>query len=155
MKYESKKKLFLTGFSIIFLIFIDQFSKFIIRLRQPADGGFYICNKNIAFGIPLPELIFWPIIVIIVILLFLEFRKCFMPICVSDGNQSSLRRPNPLYLAIALAGILSNLIDRLFFGCVIDFIDLKFWPLFNLADVMIVMGAILLIIQNFNTKAKN
>jgi lipoprotein signal peptidase len=145
------KKLLLTSFSIIFLIFIDQFSKYIVR----QSGGFYICNKNIAFGIPIPEFIFWPVIVIVVILLFLEFRKCFMPICVPNGNPDSPKRTNPIYLTIALAGILSNLIDRLFFGCVIDFIDLGFWPLFNLADVMIVTGGILLIIQNFNTRTKN
>jgi signal peptidase II len=139
----------------VVLIAIDQFSKYIVRLRQPADGGFYICNQNIAFGISIPEYIFWPVIVIVIALLTLEFRKCFMPICVSDGNQDLSKRPNPIYLAIALAGILSNLIDRLFFGCVIDFIDLRFWPLFNLADVMIVSGGILLIIQNFNTRTKN
>ena len=155
MRIEKIKTIPAVSVFIAFLIFIDQLSKYIIRLRHLADGGFYICNKNIAFGIPIPEFIFWPMIVAVIILLFLEFRKCFMPICVSDSNQALPKRPNPLYLAIALAGILSNLIDRFYFGCVIDFIDLKFWPLFNLADAMIVSGAILLIIQNFNTKAKN
>jgi signal peptidase II len=138
----------------IILIAIDQFSKYIIRLRQLAGGGFYICNKNIAFGIPVPEFIFWPVISVIIIMLFFSFKKCFMPICVSEGSQTLSRRPNPIYLSIALAGILSNLIDRFSFGCVIDFINLKFWPLFNLADVMIIAGAILLIIQNFNVRVK-
>ena len=133
------------------LVLIDQFLKYIIR----SQGGFYICNNNIAFGIVIPGFIFWSVIIIITALLLLEFKKCFMPICVSDSNQSLSRRPNPIFLSIALAGILSNLTDRLYLGCVIDFIDLKFWPLFNLADVMIVTGAMLLIIQNFNIKAKN
>jgi signal peptidase II len=148
---ESTKKLFLITFSLIVLISIDQFSKYIIR----QSGGFYICNENIAFGIEVPPFIFWPAVAITVIMLSLAFKKCFMPVCVPDNNQMPADRPSPLYLAIALAGIWSNLIDRFSFGCVIDFIDLKFWPLFNLADAMIVTGAILLIIQNFSIRTKN
>jgi len=49
-----------------------------------------------------------------------------------------------LWLAAGLlaGGALSNLIDRLRIGSVVDFIDLPAWPPFNLADVAIVLGAI-------------
>lgn len=43
-------------------------------------------------------------------------------------------------LGVALGGATGNLIDRLRYGSVIDFIDLRFWPVFNLADVAIVVG---------------
>ncbi|MEK7598152.1 MAG: signal peptidase II, partial [Patescibacteria group bacterium] len=52
-------------------------------------------------------------------------------------------------LTFILSGALSNVIDRLYFGCVIDFIDLKFWPVFNLADVFITTGVILILLDYF------
>jgi len=45
-----------------------------------------------------------------------------------------------LGLAIIAGGALGNLLDRLRLGYVIDFIDLRSWPVFNLADVAIVCG---------------
>jgi len=44
-------------------------------------------------------------------------------------------------LGVALGGATGNLLDRLRRGRVVDFIDLGFWPAFNLADVAIVCGA--------------
>jgi len=46
--------------------------------------------------------------------------------------------------ALGVAGAAGNLIDRLFWGHVTDFIDLRVWPVFNVADVSIVVGALLL-----------
>ena len=45
------------------------------------------------------------------------------------------------------AGASSNIIDRIIHGGVIDFIDLKVWPSFNLADSLIFVGSALLIWQ--------
>jgi signal peptidase II len=45
-----------------------------------------------------------------------------------------------LGLGLALGGAAGNLLDRLRHGAVIDFIDIRVWPLFNLADLMIVLG---------------
>ncbi len=42
-------------------------------------------------------------------------------------------------------GILGNLIDRIRFGYVIDFIDFRIWPVFNIADSFITVGAIILL----------
>ena len=47
-------------------------------------------------------------------------------------------------LSIGLAGAVGNLIDRLRVGGVIDFIDVGFWPVFNVADGAIVLGVALL-----------
>lgn len=50
-------------------------------------------------------------------------------------------------LAIILGGSLGNLIDRIFRHYVIDYIDVGFWPVFNLADTMINVGVFLLVIK--------
>lgn len=51
----------------------------------------------------------------------------------------------PLGILMVLAGAISNLFDRIFRGGVVDYIDLKIWPTFNFADVLIVTGCFLLI----------
>ena len=51
-----------------------------------------------------------------------------------------------LFLA---AGALGHVLDRIFYGGVIDFIDVGFWPVFNLADVFLVIGVVLLLRQEF------
>ncbi|MEW6230066.1 MAG: signal peptidase II, partial [Bacillota bacterium] len=47
--------------------------------------------------------------------------------------------------ALVLGGAIGNLIDRVRVGYVIDFIDLRFWPVFNLADAAITVGALVLV----------
>lgn len=49
-----------------------------------------------------------------------------------------------LTLGLQLGGAVGNLLDRLHYGYVIDFIDIGFWPIFNLADASIVMGVAIL-----------
>ncbi len=51
-----------------------------------------------------------------------------------------------LYLpfALILGGACGNLIDRLRFGHVVDFIDLHWWPVFNVADSCITAGSVIL-----------
>jgi len=51
-----------------------------------------------------------------------------------------------------LAGALSNIIDRLVCGYVIDYLHLQYFTVFNLADIMISMGALILILFNLNKK---
>ena len=61
-------------------------------------------------------------------------------------------------LALLLAGIVGNVVDRIRLGFVVDFIDVQFgswhYPTFNVADMAIVMGAGLLIIDMFLSKKK-
>jgi len=105
-------------------IFIDQLAKYLVRHW----GGFYICNQNISFGMQIPAYLFyliWIILVLTLIYFYLKQRK--------------------LYFILILAGAISNLIDRAIFGCVIDFINLKIWPIFNLADIFITIGVIMLL----------
>ncbi len=46
-------------------------------------------------------------------------------------------------LGLVLGGTIGNLIDRLRFGYITDFVDIGFWPAFNIADSAIVVGVIL------------
>jgi signal peptidase II len=69
-------------------------------------------------------------------------------------------RLNAVALGLVLGGALGNLIDRLFRppgpfrGRVIDFIDLRVWPTFNVADAAVVVGAILLAIASIRSDRK-
>jgi signal peptidase II len=69
------------------------------------------------------------------------------------GTVSS--RLGSVALGLVLGGALGNLIDRAFRsgggfmeGAVVDFIDPRWWPVFNVADSCVVIGAILLVIVN-------
>lgn len=60
--------------------------------------------------------------------------------------RSGARHPAlPTALGLLSGGSLSNLVDRVRLGHVTDFLDLRFWPAFNLADVCIVAGVALLL----------
>jgi signal peptidase II len=50
-------------------------------------------------------------------------------------------------LGAALGGATGNLLDRLFRGAVVDFIDLRVWPVFNLADVAITAGVAVALVR--------
>lgn len=59
----------------------------------------------------------------------------------------------PVAITMVLAGALGNMIDRIRLGYVVDFIDLHYqgwhWPAFNIADMVIVTGVILLLLEGF------
>lgn len=52
------------------------------------------------------------------------------------------------FFALVIGGALSNIIDRIAYGWVIDFIDFHFWPAFNIADTAITTGIIAFIIYS-------
>ncbi len=62
------------------------------------------------------------------------------------------QRSIQFYVGLLLGGTIGNLIDRLRLSYVIDFIDLKIWPSFNLADAAITVGVIGLIIYFIRKK---
>lgn len=60
-------------------------------------------------------------------------------------------KKGPVFIAysVILGGALSNLWDRFFYNGVIDYIDFKIWPVFNIADTAITTGALLLVYSTF------
>ncbi|MGB0898182.1 MAG: signal peptidase II [Psychrobium sp.] len=74
------------------------------------------------------------------------------------GLHKSTKGLNIAY-ALVLSGAIGNLIDRLSYGFVVDFLHLYYeehsWPVFNIADVAICVGAFLIIIDAFINKDDN
>ena len=62
-----------------------------------------------------------------------------------------------LALSLILGGAVGNIIDRIRFGAVIDFVDIHFfdfhWPAFNIADSAITIGVALFLLDNFLKKS--
>ena len=125
------------------VIFLDQLSKFIavkfLQLNTPVSlikNFLYmtlVYNRGAAFGMLKNQLSLFVMISFFVILfIFLHLKNKKNPFL------------SEISLSLILAGLIGNLIDRLRFGYVIDFLDLRFWPVFNLADSALTIGALLL-----------
>ncbi|HHW45099.1 MAG TPA: signal peptidase II [Desulfotomaculum sp.] len=67
-------------------------------------------------------------------------------VVVAHLRLSPARHLMRISLGLVLGGAVGNLIDRLRFGLVVDFLDFRIWPVFNLADTAIVIGAFLLVL---------
>jgi len=143
-KYQQdKKKLswILKSSLTFFCLVCDRFFKFLTIngfFDQPREilGDFFklnfASNYNIAFSLPLSG--WWLNILIILIIIALIYNLLYL-LLKQRHNQASL-------LLIIIFGAVSNLFDRLKFGFVIDCFDLKYFTVFNLADVMIVGGVV-------------
>ena len=64
-------------------------------------------------------------------------------------HRNKENKPLSLSLSLILGGAIGNVLDRLMYGAVVDFIDLHYgnwhWPAFNLADSAISLGAVFII----------
>lgn len=122
----------------------DQLSKALIRTYLPSGeyakilGEFLIFNQQrnsgIAFsmfsGISNALIITLTLLLVCLLLAYVLWRR----------PQERMARVG---LGLICGGALGNIIDRIAFNNVIDFIDFSFWPVFNLADVAIVVGVAL------------
>jgi signal peptidase II len=57
-----------------------------------------------------------------------------------------------VFAGMALGGVAGNLVDRIVFGGVTDFLDFKIWPVFNLADASLTIGILLYAFYAFREK---
>ena len=132
----------------IMIVAIDQISKYYIQHTMevgetiPIIKGIfhitYIENTHTAFGIFKYQSIFFIIAVLISLTLaVLIYKKIIF--------KNSPKMYNPSLLI--LGGAIGNLIDRIRTqGKIIDFLDFRFWPIFNVADIAIVSGLSILLI---------
>lgn len=114
----------------------------VITILSPSGKGIfnYMQNTGISFGLKLFQgKNFITILFILIIVLILSY------LVVNSMIHKII--PRALALWIILLGASSNLLDRLRHGAVIDYIDFKIWPVFNIADIMIVAGVGLLILE--------
>lgn len=138
-----RKKIYVFG-SMFFLI--DLISKIVImslNMKMPytiIKNFFYIdlvSNDGAAFSILSGNTIFF--IVLAVLALFY----------IDKYVTYDIKRF--LSVSLAIGGIVGNLFDRLIYGYVIDFLSFKFgfyyFPIFNLADVFICVGAFMILIE--------
>lgn len=135
--------LLLTALAVLAL---DQASKTAIRQMLldagttsiPLVGGVvkltYVENRGAAFGILQNQSLFFIAVGILVVGGILVGHR-FVP-----GHKTSLA----VCLGLQLGGATGNLIDRMRYGHVFDFVDLTYWPVFNVADSAIVIGVAVL-----------
>lgn len=125
------------------VIFLDQLTKFLatkfLQLNTPVsliNNFLYLTlvhNRGAAFGMFKNQLLMFVLISIFAVALIFFYLK---------AKKSS--RLSRIAFSMILSGAIGNLIDRLRFGFVIDFIDLRVWPVFNLADSAITIAALFL-----------
>jgi signal peptidase II len=151
---EVKKKLCLIP-GVLLLVALDLGTKWwAAKTLQYTAGknvvnGFwrfdYVENRNVAFslGKSIPDNIKQPLIIGVALL-----ALCFLIYYLIKVNATALTMASA---TVILSGALGNLVDRLVNGYVVDFIHWYcgsfHWPVFNLADVYIVIGMGLLIIE--------
>ena len=90
-------------------------------------------NTGIAFGLFKGNVIFFIVSTILVIAILVFLLR------LESKNYKVI-----IPLALILGGAIGNLIDRLRFGYVVDFLDFRVWPVFNVADSAITIGGIVL-----------
>jgi signal peptidase II len=143
------------------LIAADQLTKWVVvgyfANRSPREEitGFLnlvlVYNKGAAFSM-LADAPGWQTPVLIV------FALAASAIVGTLIVRNPHKRLFCLGLALILGGALGNLIDRLRFGQVVDFLDFHamgwHWPAFNVADSAITVGAVLLILEGFIPHAR-
>ncbi|MFW6280693.1 MAG: signal peptidase II [Halanaerobium sp.] len=129
------------------IIFIDQLSKFIIRNMLLEGESIeiitnilslkYLKNRGAAFGILEGQRYFF----IIITFLFFIF---ILYLYISELKKNKI---TDIIIIFLLGGSISNLIDRILFTYVTDFIAVYNFPVINFADIFISLGVVLLMYQ--------
>lgn len=123
---------------------VDQFSKYLCKIYLRPLGSIpvvkgifhltYVENRGVAFGMLQNKgWLFVPVTL---------FTAAAIIYILKNLKSKSIVLKTAL--AMILGGALGNLYDRVFLGYVVDFLDFRIWPVFNMADSAIVVGAVLL-----------
>jgi len=132
--YTDKRVVWLSLAGLAFFI-LDR----VLKNLSVAGKIFFYKNSGIAFSLKISGELFLYFYLLVIIVLFLIFWQ----LLASLKNKHLLLATGYLLLA---AGIISNLIDRFRFGFIVDYLNFYFFYN-NLADVMIMAGVIILILQ--------
>ena len=138
MTLSNRQKMALVISLAIFFVALDRLGK-ILALRfwteQPLALASYFkldfyLNRQLAFSLPLTA---WPVILLTTILLVVLLVWTIK--LIKKNRLEKAGWAAAVWLAAA-----SNLFDRLFYGGVIDYLNLKYFTVFNLADAIICLG---------------
>ena len=144
---------------IVAIIALDQWSKWAIKTSfnlyqskpviQDLLHFTYVTNDGMAFGLSFPG---GKHVLLIMTILLTGFIVGFL---WKEKNGHPLIKYG---LALILSGAIGNLIDRLLYGKVVDFLDLMIgnfhWYIFNIADSSVTIGMILFIIHSIYVEQK-
>jgi signal peptidase II len=123
----------------------DQLTKHLVSTKLALGGEVHVVgplsihhvqNSGIAFGL------FASATAAVIVLTALAVGWMLVFFARSGSRHPVL----PVALGLVIGGSVSNLVDRVRLGHVTDFLDLKFWPAFNLADSFIVIGVAILLL---------
>ena len=122
----------------------DQLTKHIVTGHLALDDGIHVIgpfwihhvqNSGIAFGL------FASATSVVIVLTGIAVAWMLLFFARSGARHPVL----PVALGLVIGGSVSNLLNRVRLGYVTDFIDLRYWPAFNLADSFIVVGVVILL----------
>tara|TARA_X000000368_G_scaffold5004_1_gene3847 strand:+ start:1643 stop:2113 length:471 start_codon:yes stop_codon:yes gene_type:complete len=146
-------------FVSVLLVFADQISKILIRINMslyesiPVIANFfnltYVTNDGMAFGINFPFGIY---IFSTISLIFTVFLFWYLWTIKEEGIVIRTG------VALIIAGAVGNLIDRIFLGSVVDFLDFMIgnyhWYVFNFADSYVTIGMGFILYDSFFLEPK-
>ena len=107
-----------------------------------------IHNTGIAFGLFKGQdfvFVVVPVIAIVLLVYNIYYYKY---------NNGKLSYPYIVAISLILGGAIGNLVDRIWYGHVIDFIDFRVWPVFNIADSAITVGAFIIALNCFSANRR-
>jgi len=147
-----KKYKILSLISIIIII-LDRISKLLIINNFNLNEGLtiisgffnitYVKNFGAAWSILQNKRLFL-IIITILSLIFIIYLIY---------NEKEINKYISMYYGFLIGGILGNFIDRTIYGYVVDFLAFNIFgynfPIFNISDIFIVIGVILILLENF------
>ena len=143
-------------FSVLIVV-LDQLSKSIVHSSMNLYDSFsvipyllnftYIRNEGIAFGINFPGgKIFFIIFPILITFYLISLLK----------NKEFEDNPSQIALYLIIGGAIGNILDRIFRGYVVDFIDVHIngnhWYVFNIADSAVTIGLLFLLYSSIIIK---
>ena len=142
------RKTLVVGLPLVIIVLIDQYTKHLASSALESGPLSLIPavlqlklshNNSLAFGLFFNKWLIAGLIMIALILLIATYVTSF-----SQKTMLSL-----VALGMILGGAVGNIIDRIRVGHVVDFIDIVFWSIFNVADIAIVAGLIILLVESF------
>jgi signal peptidase II len=144
-QHSGRRRVYLVILITAVAVFVaDHVTKWLVTERIPLGGQIWtnspvsithVVNRGAAFGV-LPQFQWLYLIVAVIVVVYILLA----------GHRFGTTWYRQVMLGFILGGAVSNGVDRLFQSYVVDFINLHWWPVFNVADSAIVIGIVVAIL---------